>query len=66
VTDRILPHEHDEFDALLSIVAEKRSVAAALVEKDYWVTHSLWALQESGLRIEDRTVRSQEPRIGSP
>ena len=25
--------------------------SAALVEKDYWVTHTLWALQQSGLSI---------------
>lgn len=51
MTDRILVHEHPEFDALLSIVSERRGVAAALVEKDYWVTHSLWALQEAGFRV---------------
>jgi hypothetical protein len=37
--------------ALLSIVAERRGVAEALVEKDYWVTHTLWALQDGGLEL---------------
>ena len=37
-------HNDAEFDALLHIVAEKRGLGVALVEKDYWVTHTLWAL----------------------
>jgi hypothetical protein len=44
-------HEHHDFAALLSIVSERRRVAEALVEKDYWVTHTLWALQDSGLEL---------------
>jgi hypothetical protein len=51
VTDRVLVHDHPEFDALLSIVSQRWGVAAALVEKDYWVTHTLWALEEAGLQI---------------
>ena len=44
-------HEHGEFDAVLSIVSERRGVSAALVEKDYWVTHSLWALETNMSRV---------------
>lgn len=44
-------HEDPEFDALLRLVAEKRGLAVGLVEKDYWVTHTLWSLQNSGLEI---------------
>jgi len=51
VTDRVLPHDPPEYDALLSIVSAGRGVAASLVEKDYWVTHTLWALDEAGLRV---------------
>ena len=50
MTDRSFVHDHPEFEALLSIVSEGRAVTAALVEKDYWVTHTLWALEEAGLR----------------
>jgi hypothetical protein len=46
-----LVHDDPEFDGLLRIVADKRKLAVALVEKDYWVTHTLWALQRSGLDI---------------
>ena len=45
------PHEDSEFEALLRIVAGERGVAEALVEKDYWVTHTLWALSESTLDV---------------
>jgi hypothetical protein len=45
------PHDHPEFDDLLRIVAGKRKLSTALVEKDYWVTHTLWALHQLGLEI---------------
>lgn len=44
-------HDDPEFAPLLGIVAREVGVAAALVEKDYWVTHCLWALQRTGLDL---------------
>ncbi len=44
-------HDDPEFADLLRIVARDRGLAASLVEKDYWVTHALWALHETGLEI---------------
>jgi len=44
-------HEDPEFDQLVQIVARKTGIAAALIEKDYWVTHTLWALAQTGLDI---------------
>ena len=44
-------HEDPEFDSLLRIVAENRGFSVALVEKDYWVTHTLWALSNLGFEI---------------
>ncbi|MEZ4320657.1 MAG: nucleotidyl transferase AbiEii/AbiGii toxin family protein [Myxococcota bacterium] len=32
-------------------VSAETGIAAALVEKDYWITHSLWALHETELAI---------------
>ena len=40
------PHEDPEFSKLLRIVADLRKLSVGLVEKDYWVTHSLWALHQ--------------------
>ncbi len=44
-------HEDPHFEHLLGIVARETGIAEALIEKDYWVTHTLWALHETGLDI---------------
>ncbi len=45
-------HEDAEaFEDLVSIVADDRKIPTALVEKDYWVTHTLWALKKTGFEI---------------
>jgi len=44
-------HKDKGFEQLLAIVARDTSIAEALIEKDYWVTHTLWALHETGLDI---------------
>jgi hypothetical protein len=44
-------HEDPDFSDLLRIVAEWRGLPVALVEKDYWVTHVLWALHSRGFEI---------------
>ena len=44
-------HEDPQFDDLLRVVADRRHLALALVEKDYWVTHVLWALHEQGFDV---------------
>lgn len=44
-------HEEADFSRLIGIVARETGIAAALIEKDYWVTHTLWALHETGLEI---------------
>ncbi len=44
-------HDEPEFSNLLEIVARETGIAAALVEKDYWVTHTLWGLHQLGLAV---------------
>jgi Nucleotidyl transferase AbiEii toxin, Type IV TA system len=44
-------HEDRDFDALLGVVAGKTRLSKGLVEKDYWVTHSLWALHHQGFDV---------------
>ncbi len=44
-------HDDPELVALLTQVSAETGIAAALVEKDYWITHSLWALHETKLAI---------------
>lgn len=42
-------HNHPEFADLIRIVAAEKSIDPALVEKDYWIMHSLYGLQHLGL-----------------
>ncbi len=44
-------HEDRDFNELLSIVAERQGLAIAAVEKDYWVTHVLWATLAQGFDV---------------
>ncbi len=45
------PHEDRDFPDLVAVVAQRRRLAPALVEKDYWVTHVLWGLHRLGLEV---------------
>jgi hypothetical protein len=45
-------HERRDFDQLLAVVANERSLDPMLVEKDYWIMHSLWGLQVQGFVFE--------------
>jgi hypothetical protein len=45
-------HNHSEFADLIRIVAEERGVDPALVEKDYWIMHCLYGLQQLGLTFQ--------------
>lgn len=44
-------HEVPEFATLLDQVSDHENMAPALVEKDYWITHSMWALHQTKLAI---------------
>ena len=44
-------HDEPGFASLLTQVADQTRIAPALVEKDYWITHALWALHETGLDL---------------
>lgn len=44
-------HDDPEFADLVRIVARDRGLSLGLVEKDYWVTHTLWALHDQGFEI---------------
>jgi len=45
-------HSHPQFADLIRIVAEEKGIAPALVEKDYWIMHCLYGLQQLGLKFE--------------
>lgn len=45
-------HEDPEFRELLELVSEEKNIRETLVEKDYWLMHCLWGLQQSGFVFE--------------
>lgn len=46
------PHEIPEFpDLLEAVAAESPLRSSAMVEKDYWICHTLWALSRTGLQF---------------
>src|SRR6202051_4642826 len=45
-------HNHPQFSDLIRIVAQERNIDPALVEKDYWIMHCLYGLQQLGMRFE--------------
>lgn len=44
-------HKDPDFHNLLGIVAEATGISRALIEKDYWVVHSLWALHDGRFEV---------------
>jgi hypothetical protein len=45
-------HNDPEFKELLSIVSSQKGIDITLVEKDYWIMHSLYSLQQQGIEFE--------------
>ena len=45
-------HHHKDFNALLRIVGQELNIEAGLVEKDYWIMHTLFGLQAQGYIFE--------------
>jgi hypothetical protein len=45
-------HDHPEFEDLVRIVADEKGIDPALVEKDYWIMHCLYGLQQLELTFE--------------
>jgi Nucleotidyl transferase AbiEii toxin, Type IV TA system len=45
-------HNHPQFADLIRIVASEKGIDPALVEKDYWIMHCLYGLQQLGMQFE--------------
>ncbi|WP_316224567.1 MULTISPECIES: nucleotidyl transferase AbiEii/AbiGii toxin family protein [unclassified Bradyrhizobium] len=45
-------HNHPDFADLIRIVAEEKGIDPALVEKDYWIMHCLYGLQQLGYTFQ--------------
>lgn len=45
-------HNHPQFADLIRIVAEEKGIDPALIEKDYWIMHCLYGLQQLGFTFQ--------------
>lgn len=45
-------HNHPDFKALLRTVEHEKGIEQSLVEKDYWIMHVLFGLQQGGFEFE--------------
>lgn len=48
----MLLHEAPDFADLIAVTARDHSIDPGLVEKDYWIMHALWGLQQLGFEYE--------------
>ena len=48
----MLLHEHKDFKDLIAAVSTNMGIDPTLVEKDYWIMHCLWGLQQQGFTFE--------------
>lgn len=48
MANKIFLHQHPEFKALISIAADQLKMDPYLAEKDYWIMHCLYGLQQAG------------------
>lgn len=48
----MLLHDSPDFADLLAVVAREEAIDPGLVEKDYWIMHGLWGLQQLGFTFE--------------
>jgi hypothetical protein len=45
-------HNHEDFPALLNILAAEENILPGLIEKDYWIMHVLHGLKKQGFNFE--------------
>lgn len=45
------PHDDPDFGQIVSALAERLDIQPGQIEKDYWITHVLWALNAAGLEV---------------
>ena len=59
-----LLHELPDFNDLLAVVGDRRQIDPGLVEKDYWIMHSLWGLQQLKYKFELKGGTSLSKGLG--
>lgn len=57
-------HKHKDFPDLIRIVSDEHSIDPVLIEKDYWIMHCLYGLQQIGLDFELKGGTSLSKGLG--
>ncbi len=61
----MLLHEHKDFKDLIATVSDNMGIDPTLVEKDYWIMHCLWGLQQQGFTFELKAELHYPRGLGS-
>lgn len=49
---KIFLHEHSNAKQLFEIIADEKGLLPEIIEKDYWLMHCLWGIQQQGYKFE--------------
>ncbi|MEY9104384.1 hypothetical protein ABH994_005534 [Bradyrhizobium yuanmingense] len=55
-------HNHPQFADLIRIVADEKGIDPALAEKDYWIMHCLYGLQQLSYTFQLKAAHRYDPR----
>lgn len=51
IIKKVFLHQLSDAKELFEVVANERQILPILVEKDYWIMHCLWGLQQQGFQF---------------
>ena len=52
IINTLFLHQLKDVKNLFEVVADERKVLPGIVEKDYWLMHCLWGIQQQGMKFE--------------
>jgi predicted nucleotidyltransferase component of viral defense system len=50
--NKIFLHQLENAKQLFEIIADERGLLPGIIEKDYWLMHCLWGIQQQGYQFE--------------
>lgn len=51
MASKILLHQHENFKDLIDALSNSKKIDEILIEKDYWLMHVLWSMQQLGMQF---------------
>ena len=49
-------HDRSDFKDLVEVVGNDHKIDPRLIEKDYWIMHALWGMNQLGLEYELKVI----------